>query len=393
MMPVPAATASPDAAATFIANHTAVDEEVPLLEECPICLDNYSNEHCLRITGLSGCTHRIGQGCLERMLRRSPAKDTKCPLCRAVWIAAQAPAAAPARPTRVRPPMVPPRRVTSARRAEVANLLGDNIAQQQPTGIGLFGLGGAISGAPAQQRTQRGSPDVARPQRPQIVDLTSSDDDEVDYATHLNDYNELTRDIESIRTRARNTQLPRAERYRRERSNDLGAAGGAMNRFLLNPFRLSPPESSDAPRRQQSLRKSPEVARPRQSSVRTAARPAPRTRLDVPRPTPALNLGSSSSSDTVTANARPRVPFVSAQSYLNGNQAAIRAAQLDLREQELNQRGKCLSVREAALLVREQDVTAKEQRLEQVAALVQRQSNEMEELVARQREEMDRMSE
>lgn len=91
-------TPATKAATTFIAAHTTEDTDVCLLDECPICLDNYIDDTCVRIIGIQGCTHRIGLACLREMLRRNPNQEKRCPLCRTIWIAE---ATAPRRPTQL----------------------------------------------------------------------------------------------------------------------------------------------------------------------------------------------------------------------------------------------------------------------------------------------------
>lgn len=78
-------------ATAFINRHTITVTHLDgsLHPECPICLDNYTSESCLRITGIPGCMHVIGKMCLEEMVRRSPGQEKNCPLCRATWIAAR----------------------------------------------------------------------------------------------------------------------------------------------------------------------------------------------------------------------------------------------------------------------------------------------------------------
>ena len=81
--------AQTDRVTAFLTTHTTLDnDDVPLLEECPICLESYSSEPRRRITGIGGCAHHIGAKCLEEMLHSHPNEEKRCPLCRTMWIPA-----------------------------------------------------------------------------------------------------------------------------------------------------------------------------------------------------------------------------------------------------------------------------------------------------------------
>jgi len=82
----PASAPMMGSVATFISKHTVYDNDLPPTDECPICLDSYTDEKCLRIIDIAGCSHHIGSNCLEEILRTSPRDEKRCPLCRAVWI-------------------------------------------------------------------------------------------------------------------------------------------------------------------------------------------------------------------------------------------------------------------------------------------------------------------
>ncbi|KAH6621786.1 hypothetical protein C7974DRAFT_456486 [Boeremia exigua] len=72
---------------SFIAFHTAA---VPFnaSEECPICRETYDpqNEECVRITGISGCSHTFGVDCLKLFLESNPEAPKMCPICRTLWL-------------------------------------------------------------------------------------------------------------------------------------------------------------------------------------------------------------------------------------------------------------------------------------------------------------------
>jgi hypothetical protein len=75
-------------AQTFVSTHTTVvpTHELSLIEECTICLETYTDEKSVKIIGIEGCTHVIGERCLYMFLAKEPEKMKKCPVCRAVWI-------------------------------------------------------------------------------------------------------------------------------------------------------------------------------------------------------------------------------------------------------------------------------------------------------------------
>lgn len=74
---------------TFLKEKTeAVDaQDLPVLDECPICLDSYVLEESVSIK-VEGCNHVFGRNCLISILTNNPRLEKKCPLCRTVWIEA-----------------------------------------------------------------------------------------------------------------------------------------------------------------------------------------------------------------------------------------------------------------------------------------------------------------
>lgn len=81
--------AARERAAAFLAGQTEhVDpQDLPILEECPICLDTYQSEQPVRIK-IAGCAHVFGRSCLLALLTNNPRLEKKCPLCRTVWVKA-----------------------------------------------------------------------------------------------------------------------------------------------------------------------------------------------------------------------------------------------------------------------------------------------------------------
>lgn len=179
------------AATAFIGNHTAPDADVPEEDECPICLETYSDapEPCLRVTGKSGCTCRIGLVCLGEMLSKSPEKEKKCPLCRSLWIAGAA----------------PPSRTARQDRMENPGTVGRSSREAHPPRTSSLSHPSRLSATANTFMPRRIAPTP-------VVDM--SQDDAGD------DYSELTRDIENVRARARGTQSSRSQRRPEIRDHD-----------------------------------------------------------------------------------------------------------------------------------------------------------------------------
>jgi Zn-finger nucleic acid-binding protein len=74
----------------FIAQHTepltAANTTSTTNTDCPICMEDATAHDCVKIKGIVGCEHMIGQNCLKEFLSRQWNKDKTCPLCRAVWL-------------------------------------------------------------------------------------------------------------------------------------------------------------------------------------------------------------------------------------------------------------------------------------------------------------------
>ncbi|KAG9185216.1 hypothetical protein G6011_07760 [Alternaria panax] len=203
-------------AVTFIRDHTAHDNDLPHQDECPICLDDYTGEQCLRITNIPKCSHHIGANCLDDMLRSHSHEEKRCPLCRAVWI--------PARPL----PVLPGAQSLSASR-RIADIfagldgIGANIANQQlGTRRGFThdeasrqqvrGFYGELAPHPVGLHEPR--PPMAEQQRtPTVID--SDSDGGADYSTHVQNFEDFRRDIADIRSRAPYRHVSRSSRRRR----------------------------------------------------------------------------------------------------------------------------------------------------------------------------------
>lgn len=224
---MPEATPTP---ATFIAAHTIINNTVQVFDECPICLDNYSTEQCLRITKIEGCTHRIGQTCLEHMLQNRPNEEKKCPLCRTTWI----PSA-----------LVRSSTLLQGRRAQDARLINGHAGMRERALERQTEMAAMIA---RNNRTGRNAPDS--------IPIIDPDSESEDYAAEVDRFNALARDIADVRTRARNTQVSRSQRRKltREASVNTGQRDGSsgdgegtetamrpiarFNRKITNTFRL-----------------------------------------------------------------------------------------------------------------------------------------------------------
>jgi hypothetical protein len=156
-----------DAATKFVNEHTKIDIDPQHQEECPICLDSYTLERCVQITGIPNCTHRIGFDCLIKVLRDCPTQEKRCPLCRAVWI--PGPTTAP-----------------------------------NPN--------------PAHPNSTETIESATRAVRALSHSISRSNDD---YETHLRSFNRFTRDIQDIRARAGTTRSTRPIAQPRRRLRDM----------------------------------------------------------------------------------------------------------------------------------------------------------------------------
>lgn len=403
-----ARVARAQAADAFVANHTAPDDSVPLLEECPICLDNYRHETCVRITGIAGCNHRIGLTCLTELLRSHAELEKKCPLCRAVWIAG--PIAVPRRRRRdnadlsaTRGPdvvFVGPLNPTHAAAANAARSDPDNTAR----------IADRIRVSQLHHRL------TDMPQR-ELINLDTSSSDE-DYDTQVQNFNDFTRDIENIRSRARNTQFPRhvrrhslaqqqSTRGTADQSAEV-ATGSGVGRLLgrsLNPFRPMTHNPLIRERNNEFMRRCEAVLQASVEPHRIDV-DAPRLSLEHMRLSPIAGLRTPSFASNEDAMEVVELPADEVPQARD----AVRARQLDQREMDLSARERALNTRlrkverqemypsaneqklqgrEAALAERERDVGSREQKVEQVVQTMRMQRNEMEALVRRQMMELD----
>jgi hypothetical protein len=389
-------TNPPSAAATrFIANHSTADTNLPLLDECPICLDNYQSETCLQITGINGCNHHVGHKCLEEMLRSHPNEEKKCPLCRAVWIPA---------PALNFPPRDQSLAMSRRMQGMFAGLdgIGDNIAGTPQLGNRL-GLQPRREGAAVLSLVPR-----AHALSPIVID---SDSDEEDYETQFQNFQDSTREIAAIRQRAQDRSRPRGARTGHARVDRL------LGRNGLNPFR---PTETIAARRERvrdaSNQTAPSYASGEQIDARLEqARDEQRRRIAPMRPRrqpgPAYPI-SDASTDSLSSvpselldsspDTPPRRAFsthpVANDIHMHNNDdiqelpsiAAQPTRHLDTREAELDRREEAVAAREATLREQETALLGRENRARALVELVTRQRREMEDLGRRHAEEWER---
>ena len=71
----------------FITHYTDIVTDGPAHEECPICMERYSDlrEHKVRTKGVRGCSHTLGLNCLKGLLSVARGAAKRCPFCRTEW--------------------------------------------------------------------------------------------------------------------------------------------------------------------------------------------------------------------------------------------------------------------------------------------------------------------
>jgi hypothetical protein len=384
--PVPFTVLTP-AALGFIQAHTEPDLDHTADDECPICLDGYTEELCLRIIGVPGCVHRVGRSCLNEMLSNRPGDEKRCPLCRPVWIP-----------------------VTRFWRSSGLPLSFDFYA--------------------APTRLPRGpidNLDVAR-----VVENA--------YDRQVDSFNRLTQDIELVRARARETSRTqrRNERARRRSNRVVGAETGSATvaaRFMSSFAGASNRSDTGAvleegrdetrnhlPTRTSSLI-NPVSARQYQNDrnldarIREGLQAPAAVDSDIlpvhwPRITPSNARTRTSTSTNIplalqrseirrvrtTAIPRPDHFRLQPDETSDDTDPQAREVNLAFRELALQNRGIRLERREAALNEREnalnardRGITTRRAELERREGLARRQRREMEELIKRHREEVERL--
>ncbi|CAE6994987.1 zf-RING-2 multi-domain protein [Pyrenophora teres f. teres] len=437
--PAPAIVAAPmtATATAFISNNTVHDTTLSPTDECPICLDNYTEELCLRITGIVGCTHRVGANCLKEMLRGSPRTEKRCPLCRAVWI---------------------PR---ANRRMQLHSLNETTDANTSSRLPALYRRRVDLLAIHARRPRPRPDPlhnpviPVRVPHAPMVID---SDSNSGNFATEVQNFRDFARDVADIRDRAQNT---RGRRHRHRsvgiavnqntgdtsnesnnglgRSNTSGGRGsggngngnGTLNRIMntgrnFNPFRpptndTSPrtnptadsqtlptlPEQSfdplDVPSLPSGTRESSRTVPPATSSpvfhpisspspahlipCITSPSRFPRHSNPAASPTPNRDVDMSDANDL----ASHRLPTQSNSSSRRNDDITHREQMLDRREETLLALEVTLNAQQDVLARREAACRQRERDTEVMRMDLQRRRTELVEMLRRQREEVDRL--
>ncbi|KAH7082773.1 hypothetical protein BKA63DRAFT_137824 [Paraphoma chrysanthemicola] len=428
-------TAPSSPAANFIRDNTLLDSTVAVLEECPICLDTYTSECCVRVTGVPGCTHRIGINCLERLLRNKSGDEKKCPMCRSVWIKG----AVPSTSTEQERPSDPIEVSLAISQSSLAAEEHGRAPVESREGGRDLGLSARWTFAPRPQaqlsarRQTQPLPSFTTPVINIESDLENDNDENVandsSYAAQLADYTTLASDIEAVRDRAKNTSGPCNQRRRetreasaRQRASsrpggmspkpNIGPISGSptpvrdarpirvvgTNRSLsplANPFRSIGNDRKSVPQRSATLGHSSTKSHGQTNLERRAAK----TQVN-DRP-PRLNVDNPSASllsnPAPTATRSPIPPRLLHPSHtplraLDQLDSQLRQTQLHLtqRERDLDARQAHLLEREASLTAREKWVLERERRVEKALNRKREHWDELGMMVKRQTEEMER---
>ncbi|KAJ4299442.1 hypothetical protein N0V90_004687 [Kalmusia sp. IMI 367209] len=407
--------------------------DLPILDECPICLDTYSTEQAVRIK-LKDCGHVFGITCLVALFTSNANLEKTCPLCRTVWMSAPAPRARnPARAAGRPPRAVNGNAFLEAVQAEME----EENRQQHGDQLRLAVLDDRIRQA-RERQNGRSASGLRPPSREAqaVINLIDSDEEEVTQES----FNAFSRDIHDIRTRARNTQLSRKQRKeekaRKENEDDFPLR--TIGRVETVKSRLKKANTNEENKQNQQSQQSQlgqqgqqmpgqsllsdwgpcrripieemiqrNWATAAQGSNQNGGQTALPSLFRAPRPFPSSTNPFTSSRPSAPASSPPNPqpvparpnPFLSPSPDSDADAGASRAQKerLDQREKELKELEKNLLARERGLNERDRALFQREQRIAQretvemrSAELMQRQLNEMEEMIARHREEMRR---
>ncbi|EUC45464.1 hypothetical protein COCMIDRAFT_95527 [Bipolaris oryzae ATCC 44560] len=407
----------------FVANHTRPSTSHSNTDDCPICLDSYTTEVCLQITGITGCNHRIGDMCLQKMLDHHPEDEKKCPLCRTVWISSSA-------------PDITAHNQSLARiRAMTNMLLGmGRDASSSRNRIPPEYMAHHMTGHNRDELRTDIHPSSLWEHQDQSILIDSSeeaedgdsDSEEAAYALQVRIYEDLTADIADIRRRANNHGADRTNRNRRqdrlrygheENQSDGGETNrveprrrrgamsantpgaNALNRFMnaraLNAFRT--PVNGTAP--EVATRGDRFTGHVMRGIAR--ARDEPSARDGQHRATP----GEGQQQNTISSAVTPASPHPQTRARHPGADfGVIRSDSVlpqphtriyhsfrtpEARAQYLDERERLLDIRYANLLRWQEALQERETRAENTLALVTRQRLELEDLMRRQLEELD----
>jgi hypothetical protein len=383
------------AAAAFIAKHTVTVTvtDAPSPDECPLCMENYgAGVVCLQIKNIGDCTHRFCKRCVSALVNEHSSADLRCPNCRAVWI-------------------------PSATAGGIADM-------RAPTTTRVRALDGRL-------RDRGLLPPAARSLVPGgrvVIDLEAEEDD---YDRQVQNFNQAAREIEDVRARARGTQISRSQRRQemQDETTRRRAAGRdarlsqSRHRELLYLPRL-PRRSTRRPTypTQTQVVERPSVGNILNFPILPTSRnprhgPIPPTEeqagmLSTPGPTTPLAPEVSLEIEETSANNRQffasynRSQDVQREQALNTREIALndREKELNDRDTTLNGHATSLGVREDYLkqqearankrltnaLAKEKAAKVREERAEKMVQLAQKQRVEMEKVIKRQRDEMNK---
>lgn len=336
--------------ALWIDAHTTHDNIPPLLDECPICLDDFALEDCLQITGIEGCNHRIGRTCLEKLLLTDPDEEKRCPLCRTVWKAAT---------------------------LGYERFTNPALLVRQLFGSAMDGMD--VSNTPTSP--PRAGDRIVPPEPETVIPERSP----WEYEQEAELFHSMRRDIEDVRNRARDTGW-RGYRFPRPQNDNTTPAensdAAAQNR--LPPYRTS--TQFDQARRWGTPLRAPEAVTGQESFFNDFP-PHGRRGFDRWR-----------SHRRNSSTAFPLNPLMRAQDVLSDpidapemDLSADRSTQLDRRDTDLRVRERAITQQEANLARRAHDLTVREDRINRLLAQLQEHVAERDEQSTRHREEVLRL--
>ncbi|XP_014553860.1 hypothetical protein COCVIDRAFT_40188 [Bipolaris victoriae FI3] len=427
----PALFIHPTTAVGFVANHTRPSTPHSNSDDCPICLDSYITEACLQIIGIIGCNHRIGSTCLEKMLDHHPGDEKKCPLCRTVWILGSAPhfAAQDRSLANIRA-MTNPLLSMGGEVSSSHNRLPPGYTAHPMRSHNRGGLRTDTHSSPLWQDQDQS---VLIDSSEESEDGDSEEEEEAAYATQVRIYEDLTADIADIRRRADNQGADRTNRNRRQdrlqhghEESQLGGGSetnrvesrrrrrgaisantpgtNTLNRFMnvraLNAFRTA--VNGTAP--EVAVRGDRFTGHVTRGMAR--ARDEPSARDGQHRATPGEDLmGAGQQQNTISSAVTPASPHAQTGTRRSGADCRVtrprgghpqphtRISQSfrtpEAHAQYLDERQRFLDVQYTNLLRWETALQERETRVENTLALITRQRVELEELMRRQREDLD----
>ena len=346
------------AATTFINTKTDYlsPTGTPTLDECVVCLEPYTSEAAVRISGVPGCTHVIGVKCLTALLTTNPTQAKKCPICRTVWIPA---------PSQTR---------------------------------GLGDIRRHLTGRTANQDV--GSGNAAVPGRHPGLIIEINSDTESDEEVTAESYQQFRQDIADIRFRARNSQLSRRQRREELAARERNGANG-NGQPSMNDFRTS--SSTVSAQNQTSFYPIPPVS---SWTVRNTSGIAPTydypgiapTRRNTDNEQPIdVDMLAPDTSPTQTRS-RSSLNAETVNHHFSPTVEGGRARQLEQREEEMRNWERRLTKRERDISlgqkdhhVREQRLAQRERKMHEFVELRQRQLNELRTMAYRHEEEIRRL--